>query len=117
MREGAARGDDRQALTPDAPYREFASPRQHFIAAEIPANDEDTRLLLAAACNADLAVVLVDARKGLLPLTRRHTFLVHLLGVRKVVLAVDKMDLAGCEQAAFDRLADDFRRLAEALRL
>ena len=82
-----------QGITIDVAYRYFATPRRHFIVADTPGHEQYTRNMATGASTADVAVILVDARLGLLPQTRRHSFIVSLLGVRRVVVAINKMDL------------------------
>jgi bifunctional enzyme CysN/CysC len=104
-----------QAITIDVAYRFFATPRRKFIVADTPGHVQYTRNMATGASTADLAVVLVDARNGILTQTRRHAYIVSLLGIRDLVLAVNKMDLVGFERAAFERIRDDFRAFAEKL--
>jgi bifunctional enzyme CysN/CysC len=101
-----------QGITIDVAYRFFATPRRKFIVADAPGHEQYTRNLVTGASTADLAIMLVDARKGLLTQTRRHGFLVQLLGVRALLLAVNKMDMVGYDQAVFDRIAADFAGVA-----
>ncbi len=105
----------RQGITIDVAYRYFHTARRSFIVADCPGHEQYTRNMATGASNAELAVVLVDARKGLLPQTRRHTYICGLLGIRHVVLAVNKMDLVGYEQATYDAIAAQYRELAHAL--
>ena len=104
-----------QGITIDVAYRFFDTDKRKFIVADCPGHEQYTRNMATGASTADLAVVLVDARKGLLPQTRRHTYIVSLLGIRHVVLAVNKMDLAGFDQAVFERIAAEYRALASSL--
>ena len=104
-----------QGITIDVAYRYFATERRRFIVADTPGHEQYTRNMVTGASTADLAVLLVDARKGVLEQTRRHGWLVHLLGVRHLVLAVNKMDLVGHEQAAFDRVVADWRSFAAGI--
>ncbi|HET7815953.1 MAG TPA: sulfate adenylyltransferase subunit CysN [Sphingomicrobium sp.] len=101
-----------QGITIDVAYRFFATDRRKFIVADTPGHEQYTRNMVTGASTADLAVVLVDARKGVLTQTRRHSFLVHLLGIRKVVLAVNKMDLVGYDRSVFDRIVADYAEFA-----
>jgi sulfate adenylyltransferase subunit 1 len=98
-----------QGITIDVAYRYFATPRRKFIIADAPGHEQYTRNMVTAASTADVAVLLVDARKGLLPQTRRHATIATLLGVRQLIVAVNKMDLVGFDQAVFDRIDADFR--------
>jgi bifunctional enzyme CysN/CysC len=104
-----------QGVTIDVAYRYFETPRRRFILADTPGHEQYTRNMVTGASTAELAVLLVDARKGLLDQTRRHAAIVSLLGIRQVVLAVNKMDLVGFEQAVFDTIADDFAALRDRL--
>ena len=94
-----------QGITIDVAYRFFATDKRKFIVADTPGHEQYTRNMATGASTADLAVILVDARKGVLTQTRRHSTIVSLLGIRHVVLAVNKMDLVGHEQARFDEIA------------
>lgn len=104
-----------QGITIDVAYRFFGTPRRKFIVADCPGHEQYTRNMATGASTADAAVVLVDARKGLLTQTRRHTWILSLLGIRHVLLAVNKMDLAGFDRATFDAIADEYRGLAASL--
>jgi len=106
-----------QGITIDVAYRYFATPRRSFIVADTPGHEQYTRNMATGAASADAAVLLVDARKGLLVQTRRHATICALLGLRDLVLAVNKMDLVGFEAATFHRIADEFVALAAALGL
>ncbi|MGV8944031.1 sulfate adenylyltransferase subunit CysN [Thermomonas sp.] len=104
-----------QGITIDVAYRFFGTDKRKFIVADCPGHEQYTRNMATGASTADLAIVLVDARKGLLTQTRRHSYIVSLLGIRHVVLAVNKMDLVEYSQARFDDIAADYRALAESL--
>lgn len=104
-----------QGITIDVAYRYFHTARRSFIVADCPGHEQYTRNMATGASTAELAVVLVDARKGLLPQTRRHTFLCALLGVRQVVLAVNKMDLVGFRQDTYDAIATAYCALATSM--
>ena len=104
-----------QGVTIDVAYRAFATPARAFIVADCPGHAQYTRNLATGASNADLAILLVDARKGLLTQTRRHAAIVSLLGVRHIVLAVNKMDLVDYDRAVFDRIVADFAEANAAL--
>jgi bifunctional enzyme CysN/CysC len=97
-----------QGITIDLAYRFFATGKRKFIVADAPGHEQYTRNLVTGASTADLALVLVDARKGVLTQTRRHAFLCRLLGVSKLVLLVNKMDLVGFDRGVFDRIVADF---------
>jgi bifunctional enzyme CysN/CysC len=104
-----------QGITIDVAYRFFGTERRKFIVADCPGHEQYTRNMATGASTADVAVVLVDARKGLLTQTRRHSYIVQLLGIRRVLLAVNKMDLVGFDQGVFDAIAHDYRALAAQL--
>ena len=104
-----------QGITIDVAYRYFDTDRRKFIVADCPGHEQYTRNMATGASTADLAVVLVDARKGLLTQTHRHSYIVSLLGIRHVVLAVNKMDLVDFDEAVFARIATDYRALARRL--
>ena len=106
-----------QGITIDVAYRFFATDRRKFIVADTPGHEQYTRNMVTGASTADLAVILVDARKGVLTQTRRHSYLVSLIGIRHVVLAVNKMDLAGWSQATFDAIVADYRAFAAEIGL
>ncbi len=104
-----------QGITIDVAHRFFATKRRSFIVADAPGHEQFNRNMATAASMADLAVILVDARKGVLTQTRRHSLVVAMLGVRHVVLAVNKMDLVGFSQAAFERIEAAYRAFAAPL--
>ena len=104
-----------QGITIDVAYRYFHSARRSFVVADCPGHEQYTRNMATGASHADLAVVLVDARKGLLPQTRRHTYICALLGIRKVVLAVNKMDLVDYQQDIYEPIKDAYSELAAQL--
>ena len=104
-----------QGITIDVAYRFFSTDKRKFIVADCPGHEQYTRNMATGASTADVAVVLVDARKGLLTQTRRHSYIVSLLGIRHVVLAVNKMDLVAYDQGIFDAIAAGYRALAEQL--
>ncbi len=104
-----------QGITIDVAYRFFDTDRRKFIVADCPGHEQYTRNMATGASTADLAVVLVDARKGLLTQTRRHSYIVSLLGIRQVVLAINKMDLVDYRQADFDAIATEYCELAAQL--
>jgi bifunctional enzyme CysN/CysC len=106
-----------QGITIDVAYRFFSTDKRKFIVADTPGHEQYTRNMVTGASTAELAVILLDARKGVLTQTRRHSLLVQLLGIRRVVLAVNKMDLVGHAQAEFERLAAEYRAFAEPLGL
>ena len=104
-----------QGITIDVAYRYFSTPRRAFVVADTPGHEQYTRNMATGASNADLAVLLVDARKGLLSQTRRHAIIASLLGIRHVVLAVNKIDLVEFDQAVFEQIASSFSGFAGAL--
>ena len=106
-----------QGITIDVAYRGFETPRRRFTVADAPGHEQYTRNMATGASRADMAVVLADVRKGILPQTARHSRIVAMFGVRHVVLAVNKMDLAGWDQAAFEAVATEYRRVAADLGL
>ncbi len=103
-----------QGITIDVAYRFFATPARRFIVADTPGHEQYTRNMATGASTADLAVILVDARKGVLPQTRRHTRIVAMMGIRHVLLAVNKMDLVGYAQPIFDAIVDEYAPFAAA---
>jgi sulfate adenylyltransferase subunit 1 len=104
-----------QGITIDVAYRYFATPRRKFIIADTPGHEQYTRNMVTGASTADAAVILIDARKGVLTQTRRHATIAHLLGVRHVIVAVNKMDLVDYDEAVFERIRRDFLAFASAL--
>jgi bifunctional enzyme CysN/CysC len=104
-----------QGITIDVAYRYFSTDKRKFIVADCPGHEQYTRNMATGASTADLAIVLVDARKGLLTQTRRHSYIVSLLGIRHVLLAVNKMDLVDYDQGVFDTIVDGYRELAAQL--
>jgi bifunctional enzyme CysN/CysC len=104
-----------QGITIDVAYRFFSTDRRKFIVADTPGHEQYTRNMVTGASTADLAVILIDARKGVLTQTRRHSYLVSLLGIRHVVLAVNKMDLVGFDQARFEEIVEDYRQFASQI--
>ena len=109
------RAEREQGITIDVAYRYFATSRRKFIIADTPGHEQYTRNMATGASTADLAVILIDGAKGLLPQTRRHAFIASLLGITKVLAAVNKMDLVEYREDVFLRLQDDFLALAEQL--
>jgi bifunctional enzyme CysN/CysC len=101
-----------QGITIDVAYRYFASARRKFIVADTPGHEQYTRNMVTGASTADLAVLLVDARKGVLTQTRRHSYLAKLVGIRRFVLAVNKMDLVDYDSQAFEAICTDYRDFA-----
>ena len=104
-----------QGITIDVAYRFFSTPRRKFIVADTPGHEQYTRNMVTGASTADMAVILIDARQGLQTQTRRHARLVSLMGIRHVVLAINKMDLVGFDAKTFESIQDDFRSFANDL--
>ncbi|HKY13802.1 MAG TPA: sulfate adenylyltransferase subunit CysN, partial [Microthrixaceae bacterium] len=104
-----------QGITIDVAYRFFSTERRKFIVADTPGHEQYTRNMVTGASTADVAVILIDARKGVLTQTRRHSFLVSLLGIDQVVVAVNKLDLVGYDEAVFDAIEADYRAFATEL--
>ncbi len=104
-----------QGITIDVAYRYFATPRRSFIVADTPGHEQYTRNMATGASNADLAILLVDARKGLLTQTKRHSVIVSLIGIRHVVLAVNKIDLVGFERDRFEAIVAGYRAFAQGI--
>ena len=104
-----------QGITIDVAYRFFATGRRKFIVADTPGHEQYTRNMITGASTADVAVLLVDARQGILTQTRRHAYLVSLMGIRHVVLAVNKMDLVGFDETTFGCILETFRQYASTL--
>ncbi len=106
-----------QGITIDVAYRYFATEKRKFIVADSPGHTQYTRNMVTAASNADVAILLIDARKGVLTQTRRHAFICSLMGVKQIVLAVTKMDLVGFAEDMFARIVSDFSALAQTLEI
>jgi bifunctional enzyme CysN/CysC len=106
-----------QGITIDVAYRFFATERRKFVVADTPGHEQYTRNMVTGASTAELAVILIDARKGVLTQTRRHSFLVSLLGIHKVVVAVNKLDLVEYSQRAFDAIESEYTAFATAIGL
>jgi bifunctional enzyme CysN/CysC len=106
-----------QGITIDVAYRYFSTPQRKFIVADTPGHEQYTRNMVTGASTADLAVILVDARKGVLAQTRRHSYLVSLMGLRSVVLAVNKIDLIDYSQSRFDRIVTEYQEFAQRIGL
>ena len=104
-----------QGITIDVAYRFFATPKRKFIVADTPGHEQYTRNMATGASTADLAIVLVDARQGVLRQTRRHSIIASLLGIRHIVVAVNKIDLVGFDEAVFAKIAEDYRAFAANL--
>ena len=104
-----------QGITIDVAYRFFATDKRKFIVADTPGHEQYTRNMVTGASTADLAVILIDARKGVLTQTRRHSYLAHLIGIRNLVLAVNKMDLIGYDRARYEGIVADYSAFAESI--
>ncbi|WP_164778972.1 sulfate adenylyltransferase subunit CysN, partial [Mesorhizobium sp. M7A.F.Ca.CA.001.08.2.1] len=104
-----------QGITIDVAYRFFATPKRKFIVADTPGHEQYTRNMATGASTADLAIVLIDARQGVLRQTRRHSIIASLLGIRHVVLAVNKIDLVDFDQTVFDRIVEDYGQFSRDL--
>jgi bifunctional enzyme CysN/CysC len=104
-----------QGITIDVAYRAFTTAKRKFIVADTPGHEQYTRNMATGASTADLAIILIDARKGVLTQTRRHTFICHLLGIKQLVVCVNKMDLVDYKQSVFDAIEADYRAFAKEL--
>ena len=104
-----------QGITIDVAYRFFNTEKRKFIVADCPGHEQYTRNMVTGASTADLAVILIDARKGVLVQTRRHSYLCHLIGIRNIVLAVNKMDLIDYDQATYDKIVADYAEFARSI--
>ncbi|MGE3779344.1 MAG: sulfate adenylyltransferase subunit CysN, partial [Pirellulaceae bacterium] len=110
--------DERQqGITIDVAYRYFSTDKRKFIIADTPGHEQYTRNMATGASTADLAIILIDGRKGVLTQTKRHTFIVSLLGIKHIVVALNKMDLVGFDPAVFDRIKSDYQDFAARLDL
>ena len=104
-----------QGITIDVAYRFFSTEKRKFIVADTPGHEQYTRNMVTGASTADLAIILIDARKGVLTQTRRHSYLAHLLGIRNLVLAVNKMDLVGYDRAKYEAIVEEYRVFARSI--
>jgi bifunctional enzyme CysN/CysC len=104
-----------QGITIDVAYRFFATEKRKFIVADTPGHEQYTRNMVTGASTAELAVILIDSRKGVLTQTRRHSYLAHLIGIKNIVLAVNKMDLVDYSQEVFDQIVADYREFATSI--
>ena len=102
------RAEREQGITIDVAYRYFSTPKRKFIIADTPGHEQYTRNMATGASTADLAIILIDARNGVLPQSRRHAFIANLLGIRHFVVAINKMDLVGFDQAVYDQIRLEF---------
>src|SRR5213593_4337412 len=101
-----------QGITIDVAYRYFSTDKRKFIIADTPGHEQYTRNMATGASSADLAIILIDARNGVLPQSKRHAFIASLLGIQHVVIAVNKMDLVDYEEEIFESICNDFRQFA-----
>ena len=106
-----------QGITIDVAYRYFSTNKRKFIIADTPGHEQYTRNMITGGSTANLAIILVDARTGVITQTRRHTYLVSLLGIKHIVLAVNKMDLVNYAQSTFDKIVNDYRKFVEPLHI
>ena len=106
-----------QGITIDVAYRYFSTSKRKFIIADTPGHEQYTRNMVTGASNSDLAIILIDAKKGLTTQTKRHSYLVSLLGINQIVVAINKMDLVDYDKEVFDRIKDDFLSFATKLNL
>ena len=104
-----------QGITIDVAYRFFATQKRKFIVADTPGHEQYTRNMVTGASTAELAIILIDARNGVLTQTRRHSYLAHLVGIRHFVLAINKMDLIGYEQGLFEEIVENYRSFADEI--
>ena len=104
-----------QGITIDVAYRFFSTEKRKFIVADTPGHEQYTRNMVTGASDSQLAVILIDARKGVLTQTRRHSYLVNLLGIKNIVLAVNKMDLVDYSQTTYDDIVSDYREFADSI--
>ena len=104
-----------QGITIDVAYRAFATSKRKFIVADTPGHEQYTRNMATGASTAELAIILIDARKGVLTQTRRHTFIATLLGIKNLVVCINKMDLVGYSRETFEKIAEDYRAFAKEL--
>src|SRR3982751_5666094 len=106
-----------QGITIDVAYRYFSTDRRKFIIADTPGHEQYTRNMATGASTCDLAIILIDARNGVQTQTRRHSFIVSLLGIKHVVVAINKMDIVGFDEAVFDKIRTDYEAFADQLEL
>jgi bifunctional enzyme CysN/CysC len=109
------RAEREQGITIDVAYRYFSTPRRHFIIADTPGHEQYTRNMVTGASTANLAIILIDARQGMLVQTRRHSFLASLLGIPRLLIAVNKMDLVGHARSVFDAIVEEYTHFATRL--
>lgn len=106
-----------QGITIDVAYRYFATPKRKFIIADTPGHEQYTRNMVTGASTANLVIILIDARKGVLTQSKRHTYLAHLMGISHIIVAINKMDLVDYSRAVFEKIQQDFSIFADELGL
>ena len=106
-----------QKITIDVAYRYFATPKRRFIIADVPGHEQYTRNMVTGASNADLAIILTDARKGLLEQSKRHLFVASILGIHHILVVINKMDLVDYRQDIFEKIKDDFSEFCAKLNI
>ncbi|HIO96072.1 MAG TPA: sulfate adenylyltransferase subunit CysN [Campylobacterales bacterium] len=106
-----------QGITIDVAYRFFTTGKRKFIIADTPGHEEYTRNMVTGASTADVAIILIDATKGILTQTRRHSFIVNLLGIKDVIVAINKMDLVNFSEVTFNKIRDDYTKIADELKI
>src|SRR5271165_5746112 len=111
------RAEREQGITIDVAYRYFSTPKRKFIIADTPGHEQYTRNMATGSSTANLAIILVDARYGVLQQSRRHAFIASMLGIQHIVVAVNKMDLVGYRQEVFDRISSEFADYASRLQI
>ena len=104
-----------QGITIDVAYRFFSTEKRKFIVADTPGHEEYTRNMITGASTSQLAIILIDARKGVLTQTRRHSYICHLLGIKNIILAVNKMDLVDYDKNIFDTIVNDYKKFANSI--
>ena len=107
--------EQQQGITIDVAYRYFSTDKRKFIIADTPGHEQYTRNMATGASTADLAIILIDARKGVLTQTKRHSFIVSLLGIKHIIVAVNKMDLVDFSQEVFEQIKADYQEFAARL--
>ena len=109
------RTSEQQGITIDVAYRYFSTEKRKFIIADTPGHEQYTRNMATGASTADLAIILIDARHGVLPQTKRHSFIVSLLGIKHIIVAINKMDIVDYSQEAFESIRRDYVDFAARL--
>src|SRR5213075_2086115 len=104
-----------QGITIDVAYRYFSTDKRKFIVADTPGHEQYTRNMVTGASTADLAIILIDARKGVLTQSRRHAYISALLGIPHIVVAINKMDLVGYSQEVYEKIKEEFSRFCQKL--